>query len=67
MFTPHWDPTLTVEVKAIADGLLPIFYADVKRVAHRERTTSIQVSFHSFSVTPTLVYFGKRLASSITA
>ena len=33
----HWDPTLAVEVKAFADQLLPMFYADLKRVAHRER------------------------------
>jgi RNA polymerase sigma factor (TIGR02999 family) len=32
-----WDPTLGVEVTALADQLLPIFYADLKRVAHRER------------------------------
>ena len=33
----HWDPTLAVEVKTLADQLLPIFYADLKRAAHRER------------------------------
>lgn len=33
----HWDRELAVEVKALADDLLPILYADLKRVAHRER------------------------------
>ena len=34
----HWDTTLAVEVRALADQLLPLFYADLKRVAHRERS-----------------------------
>ncbi|HEX7435653.1 MAG TPA: ECF-type sigma factor [Caldimonas sp.] len=33
----EWDPTLDSEVKATADALLPVFYADLKRIAHRER------------------------------
>jgi RNA polymerase sigma factor (TIGR02999 family) len=33
----HWDTTLPAEVKTLADKLLPIFYADLKRAAHRER------------------------------
>jgi len=33
-----WDPTLAVEVTVLADRLLPMFYADLKRVAHRERS-----------------------------
>lgn len=32
-----WDPTVAPEVRSIADELLPIFYADLKRAAHRER------------------------------
>ena len=32
-----WDTTLTVAVKSLADRLLPMFYADLKRLAHRER------------------------------
>ena len=32
-----WDRTIAPEVKAAADALLPIFYADLKRLAHRER------------------------------
>jgi RNA polymerase sigma factor (TIGR02999 family) len=32
-----WDPTLAGEVKTLADQLLPVFYADLKRAAHRER------------------------------
>jgi RNA polymerase sigma factor (TIGR02999 family) len=32
-----WDSTLEVEDRALVDRLLPIFYADLKRVAHRER------------------------------
>ena len=34
----HWDPTLAAEVRTIADQLLPMFYADLKRAAHRERS-----------------------------
>jgi RNA polymerase sigma factor (TIGR02999 family) len=34
---PEWDPTLGAEVRSLADRLLPIFYADLKRVAHHER------------------------------
>ena len=33
----HWDPTLAVEVRTLADALLPLFYADLKRLARRER------------------------------
>ena len=33
----HWDTTLAAEVRVLADQLLPLFYADLKRVAHRER------------------------------
>ncbi|MBC7733179.1 MAG: RNA polymerase subunit sigma [Bacteriovorax sp.] len=32
-----WDTSLSTEVRTIADQLLPLFYADLKRVAHRER------------------------------
>lgn len=32
-----WDPTLSAGVRLMADELLPIFYADLKRAAHRER------------------------------
>ena len=32
-----WDTTLGAEVRATADILLPLFYADLKRIAHRER------------------------------
>jgi RNA polymerase sigma factor (TIGR02999 family) len=32
-----WDPSAVGELKATADALLPIFYADLKRIAHRER------------------------------
>jgi RNA polymerase sigma factor (TIGR02999 family) len=32
-----WDPTVAAEVKSTADALLPVFYADLKRIAHRER------------------------------
>ena len=32
-----WDTTLEPGVRATADTLLPIFYADLKRIAHRER------------------------------
>lgn len=33
-----WDPDLAVEVRSLADRLLPILYADLKRIAHRERS-----------------------------
>jgi RNA polymerase sigma factor (TIGR02999 family) len=33
----QWDSTLAAEERTLADRLLPIFYADLKRVAHRER------------------------------
>ena len=32
-----WDSTLDAGVRATADTLLPMFYADLKRIAHRER------------------------------
>jgi len=32
-----WDATLDAEVRSTADVLLPVFYADLKRIAHRER------------------------------
>lgn len=32
-----WDPTVELGVKASADALLPIFYADLKRIAHHQR------------------------------
>jgi RNA polymerase sigma factor (TIGR02999 family) len=32
-----WDGTLAAEVRTLADRLLPMFYADLKRVAHHER------------------------------
>ena len=32
-----WDTTLAEGVKASAESLLPIFYSDLKRIAHRER------------------------------
>lgn len=32
-----WDPTLEADVRSLADRLLPMFYADLKRVAHHER------------------------------
>ena len=33
-----WDGTLPAAVRSTADELLPIFYADLRRLAHRERT-----------------------------
>ncbi len=33
----EWDPTVAGEVRSTADALLPLFYADLKRIAHRER------------------------------
>jgi RNA polymerase sigma factor (TIGR02999 family) len=35
---PEWDSTLPAEVRRLADRLLPMFYADLKRVAHHERS-----------------------------
>ena len=32
-----WDGTLASDVRSTADELLPLFYADLKRLAHRER------------------------------
>lgn len=32
-----WDPTVEPDVRSTADRLLPVFYADLKRLAHRER------------------------------
>jgi RNA polymerase sigma factor (TIGR02999 family) len=32
-----WDEALPPEVSALADQLLPLFYDDLKRLAHRER------------------------------
>jgi RNA polymerase sigma factor (TIGR02999 family) len=32
-----WDESLPPAVRSLADELLPIFYADLKRLAHRER------------------------------
>lgn len=32
-----WDATLPPEVSALADQLMPLFYDDLKRLAHRER------------------------------
>jgi RNA polymerase sigma factor (TIGR02999 family) len=34
----EWDATLDPAVRATADALLPVFYADLKRIAHRERS-----------------------------
>jgi RNA polymerase sigma factor (TIGR02999 family) len=33
-----WDASLPAEVSALADQLMPLFYADLKRMAHRERS-----------------------------
>lgn len=33
----HWDYGLPAEVRALADELVPLFYEDLRRVAHRER------------------------------
>jgi RNA polymerase sigma factor (TIGR02999 family) len=33
-----WDLALPDEVSALADQLMPLFYADLKRLAHRERS-----------------------------
>lgn len=35
--SPDWDPTVTPAVRGLADELLPVFYAELKRVARRER------------------------------
>ena len=32
-----WDTTLEADVRATAETLLPIFYSDLKRIAHHER------------------------------
>lgn len=32
-----WDPTVHAGIRSTADQLLPVFYADLKRIAHRER------------------------------
>lgn len=34
---PEWNSPLPPEVTRLADTLLPLFYADLKRIAHRER------------------------------
>ena len=34
---PEWDTEVTPAVRVLADDLLPIFYARLKRLAHRER------------------------------
>jgi RNA polymerase sigma factor (TIGR02999 family) len=36
--TVAWDGGLPSEVRALADQLLPLFYDDLKRLAHRERS-----------------------------
>ncbi len=33
----HWDAQLPGEVRKLADDLLPLFYQDLKRIAHRQR------------------------------
>jgi len=33
----EWDPDVSPSVRVLADDLLPIFYAELKRLAHRER------------------------------
>jgi len=33
----HWDATLSPEASVLADQLMPLFYADLKRLAQRER------------------------------
>jgi RNA polymerase sigma factor (TIGR02999 family) len=35
---PQWDTELAPAVRGLADQLLPLFYADLKRLAHRERS-----------------------------
>lgn len=35
---PGWSESLAPEVRALADQLLPLFYDDLKRLAHRERS-----------------------------
>ena len=34
----RWDAALPAEVNALADQLMPLFYEDLKRLAHRERS-----------------------------
>jgi RNA polymerase sigma factor (TIGR02999 family) len=34
----RWDASLPVEVSALADQLMPLFYDDLRRLAHRERS-----------------------------
>lgn len=34
----NWDPEVPAAVRLLADELLPLFYADLKRLAHRERS-----------------------------
>lgn len=34
----RWDAVLPAEVSALADQLMPLFYEDLKRLAHRERS-----------------------------
>ena len=33
----HWDATLSPDVRVLADRLMPLFHADLKRLAQRER------------------------------
>ena len=33
-----WDGALPAEVRALADQLIPLFYDDLRRLAHRERS-----------------------------
>jgi RNA polymerase sigma factor (TIGR02999 family) len=33
----EWDPTVSTSVRGIADDLLPVFYSELKRLAHRMR------------------------------
>jgi RNA polymerase sigma factor (TIGR02999 family) len=34
----NWNPDVPAAVRLLADDLLPLFYADLKRLAHRERS-----------------------------
>jgi RNA polymerase sigma factor (TIGR02999 family) len=36
--TKEWSDSLAPEVRVLADRLLPLFYSDLKRLAHRERS-----------------------------
>jgi len=36
--TAAWDDAVPSDVRALADQLLPLFYDDLKRLAHRERS-----------------------------